>query len=82
MCFEEDKRAQLAQTLGLRVINAIGMVNWKTNYYNDAIPMIRLLHPVTWVWLIVIIIIATFLDGFPRTIKSAREFIREETVWL
>jgi hypothetical protein len=80
--FKEDKASQLSQWPSLRFSNWVGMIRWKEGYDGKANPLVRLLNPVSWIFLIVVFFIVAFLEGFPSSWKGMREFIRDETVWL
>jgi hypothetical protein len=81
MNFEQDKADKLKRQRGLRVMNALGMIAWHEDGYSDAQQKIRLLHPLSWLWLFGVVLGAFILYGLVEVAKEAKALIRDETAW-
>lgn len=79
--FEEDKARTLKRLPFLRFMDSLGMVAWKEDSYHCARQYLRLLHPLSWFWLLVNVLAAIFSGGIPKTVKELPKVIRDETVW-
>lgn len=79
--FQKDKAAKIKRMLGLRIANALGMVGWRSNDYNDAEPKFRLLHPLNWILIPVLTVIAMLCSGVPEAVREVRHFFRLDAVW-
>jgi hypothetical protein len=82
MTFEETKQSKLKRLLGLRIMNALGMVAWREDAYNDAEQRLRLLHPLSWPWIAILALYSIFAQGVPDTLKELKYAIKNETVWF
>jgi hypothetical protein len=82
MTFEEYKRRKLKRMLGLRIMNALGMVAWQEGAYNDAEQRLRLLHPLSWPWITILTLYSIFAQGVPNTLKDLKSTLKNETVWF
>jgi hypothetical protein len=80
--FASDKAAKLKRLPLLRVMNAIGMVAWKEAAYNDAEQKMRLLHPLTWLFIVVSFFVHAFMQGVPSTVEDLRDTIKNDAVWF
>lgn len=78
--FAYYKKKKLKSKPFLRILNMLGMVSWKKDEYGDAIQYLRLCHPLSWVWLFVVLIVSVFSQGIPSTIKELKYVFKEETV--
>lgn len=78
--FEQDKQRKLKRQLGLRFMNAIGMVAWSPSKYGGATQYLRLLHPLTWVWVVVMFIYGVFVQGIPDTCSDILYCLKHEAV--
>jgi len=81
MTFEEHKQRKLDRMLGLRIMNYLGMVAWHETENGDAQQKLRRVHPFTWIWFVVVVIISTFMYGFIEVRDEVRNLIIDETVW-
>lgn len=79
--FNEDKAKKLNRKPVLWVFNAIGMVAWREEY-GLAEQKLRLLHPLSWVWLAIVCVYGIFSQGIPETVKDIRYNLKHETVWI
>lgn len=79
--FEEDKADKLQRLVMLRIINALGLIAWHEDRYGCADQRLRLLHPLSWVWMLLRILVALVLVGVPETVREVKHAIREDTVW-
>lgn len=79
--FEEDKRGKLARLKVLRFMNAIGMIAWREDRYGCAQQCLRMLHPLSWVWLFVYVCFAVVMHGAIEVFKELKRTWKEETVW-
>lgn len=82
MTYEETKQRKLKRLLGLRIANAIGMVAWRDDSYGEAKQMLRLIHPLTWVWIVIMVIYGTVSQGVPATVRDIRYSLQHDCVWF
>jgi hypothetical protein len=80
--FASDKAAKLKRMPLLRVMNALGMVAWRESVYNDAEQELRRIHPLTWVYCLLIFFVGVFMQGFPATVEDLKDSIKNDTVWF
>jgi hypothetical protein len=78
--FAEDKADKLNRLLGLRIMNALGMVAWREDRYGCAEQRIRMLHPLSWPWVIALILFAVVMHGVIEVAKEIKR-LPEEMVW-
>ena len=80
--FKDYKAEKLKRMLGLRIMNMLGMVAWREDTYGDAKQYLRLLHPLTWIWIILATIFGILAQGIPSTIDDLRATWKEDTlIW-
>ena len=79
--FEQSKDKKLKRLIGLRVMNAIGMIAWRNDSYGEAAQYLRLVHPVTWVWMLIMILYSVLAQGIPSTIADITYTVQKESVW-
>lgn len=79
--FEQSKDKKLKRLIGLRVMNAIGMIAWRNDSYGEAAQYLRLVHPVTWVWMLIMILYSVLAQGIPSTIADIAYTVQKESVW-
>jgi len=82
MTYEETKRRKLNRKPVLRIFNALGMISWRKNSYNEATQHLRMTHPLSWVWVAVMIVIGVFSQGIPETYRDIRDIWLREMVWF
>ena len=80
MTFEETKQRKLQRLLGLRIMNWLGMVSWIDGGDGEAKQMLRLVHPLTWVWLVSVSTFGIFMQGVPDTVSDVKYAFKHETV--
>lgn len=80
--FEETKRRKLQRMTGLRIMNALGMITWRADEYGEANQRLRLLHPITWLWVVVAFVYGILAQGVPETIRDVRYSLKHDTVWF
>lgn len=78
--FEQDRDAKLKRILGLRIINALGMVAWREDQWGCAQQKLRILHPLSWPWILVLVIAAVVMHGVVEVAKEIKR-LPEELVW-
>lgn len=78
--FEQDRAEKLKRILPLRIMNAIGMIAWREDRYGCAQQYLRMLHPLSWPWVLLRLIAAIFLHGLIEVAKESKN-LREELVW-
>ena len=78
--FEEDRDAKLKRILGLRIINALGMIAWREDQWGCAQQKLRMLHPLSWVWFLVLVLLAVVMHGVVEVAKEIKR-LPEELVW-
>jgi hypothetical protein len=80
--FEETKRRKLKRMLALRIANAIGMIAWRDDGYGEAKQHLRLIHPLTWFWVVSMVVYGFVLQGVPETIKDIGYILKHDCVWF
>lgn len=78
--FEEDKTDKLKRMRGLRIMHAIGMVAWREDRYGYAEQKLRMLHPLSWPWMILMILLAVVMHGVIEVWEEIKR-LPEEMVW-
>ena len=78
--FEQDKAAKLKRILPLRIMNAIGMIAWRGDRYGCAEQKIRILHPLSWPWIIAMILFAVVMHGVIEVWEGIKR-LPEDMVW-
>ena len=78
--FEQDRADKLKRILGLRIINALGMVAWREDQWGCAQQKLRILHPLSWPWILVLVIAAVVMHGVVEVAKEIKR-LPEELVW-
>jgi len=79
--FEESKTAKLKRLPILRIMNGIGMIAWRDDRYGGAEQRLRMLHPLSWPWLIVLVLFAVVMHGVVEVAKELKTLWRDECVW-
>jgi hypothetical protein len=79
--FQETKRHKLHRMLGLRIANVLGMVAWREEN-GEAQQKLRLVHPLTWFWIMLMVVYGIFMQGVPETVSDVRYSLKHDTVWL
>jgi hypothetical protein len=80
--FEKSKRQKLQRLPVLRIMNALGMVAWKEEKYSGADQKLRLVHPLTWAYLLAMIFVSLITQGVPETVKETKCFMKDSAVWF
>lgn len=78
--FEQDRAGKLKRILPLRIMNAIGMIAWREDRYGCAQQKLRMLHPLSWPWVLLMLIAGIFLHGLIEIVKESKN-LRDEMVW-
>lgn len=78
--FEEDKAGKLKRLRGLRIMHAIGMVAWREDRYGCAEQKLRMLHPLSWPWMILVILLAVVMHGVIEVWEESKR-LHDEMVW-
>ena len=78
--FEEDKADKLKRLRGLRIMHAIGMVAWREDRYGYAEQKLRMLHPLSWSWMILVILLAVVMHGVIEVWEESKR-LHDEMVW-
>ena len=78
--FEKDRAAKLKRMRGLRIMNSIGMVAWREDRYGCAKQKLRMLHPLSWPWIITLVLAAVVMHGVVEVAKEIKR-LPEEMVW-
>lgn len=82
MTFRESKRDKLHRLPVLRIMSALGMVAWQSSKYGEADQKLRLVHPLAWVYIVVMSAASLVMEGFPRTVRDVRSFLKNSAVWF
>ena len=78
MDFQESKQGKLNRLPLLRAMHYIGMIRWREDKYGEAIQHLRLLHPLSWIYILPMTIVSVLMQGVPETIRELKQL---ETVW-
>lgn len=79
--FEESKADTLNRLPVLRFMNVIGMIAWREDRYGGAKQWLRMLHPLSWVWLIVMVLFASVMHGVVEVWEEVKTLWRDKCVW-
>lgn len=79
--FEEDRDEKLKRILGLRIINALGMIAWREDQWGCAQQKLRMLHPLSWVWMFVLVLLAVVMHGVVEVAKEIKRLPEEMVLW-
>ena len=82
MIYEETKRRKLKLQPTLRIMNTIGMIAWRNDGYGEAEQRLRLIHPLSWLWIVIMLLVSLFSQGVPDTLKDLKYNLENETVWI
>ena len=80
--FQETKQKKLKRILMLRIMNTLGMIAWREDSFGEAQQKIRMIHPLAWVWLVIMVLYGILYMGIPQTFRELRGIFKEEVVWL
>lgn len=80
--FEQDRADKLKRKPVLRIFSILGMVAWRDDNYGGAKQMLRLTHPLTWVWVAIMVVYGVLGQGIPETIKDIKLTMKLDTVWF
>lgn len=78
--FEQDRAAKLKRIMPLRIMNTLGMIAWREDRYGCADQRLRILHPLTWPYVLVVLVVAVVAHGVIEVVKEAKN-LRDELVW-
>ena len=78
--FEQDRAAKLKRMRGLRIMNLIGMVAWREDRYGCAAQKLRMLHPLSWPWVIALVLFAVVMHGVIEVWEEIKR-LPEDMVW-
>ena len=78
--FEKDRAAKLKRIRALRIMNAIGMIAWREDRYGCAEQRLRMLHPLSWPWVIALVLFAVGMHGVLEVWKEIKR-LPEDMVW-
>ncbi len=79
--FAEDKADNLNRLLGLRIMNALGMIAWQADGYGGASQKLRMLHPLSWPWTMAVVLFAVVAHGVIEVWKELKTLWRDQCVW-
>ena len=78
--FELSKADTLKRMPMLRIMNAIGMIAWREDRYGGAEQRLRMLHPLSWPWVIAMVLFAVVMHGVIEVWEEIKR-LPEEMVW-
>lgn len=78
--FEKDRAAKLKRMPMLRIMNAIGMIAWREDRYGGAEQRLRMLHPLSWPWVIALVLFAVVMHGVIEVWEEIKR-LPEDMVW-
>lgn len=80
--YEETKQRKLKRMLGLRIMNVLGMISWQDDGYGEAKQHLRLIHPLSWVWIVMATAYGIVAQGVPDTVRDMRYSLEHDCVWF
>jgi hypothetical protein len=80
--FATEKAKKLKRMPLLRVLNALGLFAWKETEHDYAEQKLRLLHPLSWLYIIAVFFVAAFKEGVPEVIRELKQSVKHNTVWF
>jgi len=78
--FEKDRAAKLKRMPMLRIMNYIGMIAWRGDRYGGAEQRLRMLHPLSWPWVIALVLFAVVMHGVVEVWEEIKR-LPEDMVW-
>ena len=78
--FEKDRAAKLKRMPMLRIMNAIGMIAWREDRYGGAEQRLRMLHSLSWPWVIALVLFAVVMHGVIEVWEEIKR-LPEDMVW-
>ena len=78
--FKQDRDEKLKRIVPLRIMNALGMIAWQEDQWGCAEQKLRILHPLSWPWILVLVIAAVVMHGVVEVAKEIKR-LPEEMVW-
>lgn len=78
--FELAKADKLKRMRGLRIMNALGMIAWRGDVYGCAAQKLRMLHPLSWPWVIALVLFAVVMHGVIEVWEEIKR-LPEDMVW-
>lgn len=79
--FEQSKAEKLKRILPLRIFNALGMIAWGEDRYGDAYQKLRMLHPLSWLWLVIMLLLSVVMHGVIEVWGEMKYVWRNDCVW-
>jgi hypothetical protein len=79
--FEESKADTLNRLWALRIMNALGMIAWRDDRYGGAEQRLRMIHPLSWPWLTLMVIVALVMHGVVEVWAELKTLWRDQCVW-
>jgi hypothetical protein len=80
--FHQTKKDKMDRMPLLRVFNLLGIISWVEDRWGEADQKIRLVHPLSWIWIIVVFLYGVVASGVPSAIEDIKTCLKEETVWF
>ena len=81
MVDKELKKQKLKRLPVLRIMNWLGMVAWSSDEYDEAKQNLRLIHPLTWLWVVIAFAYGVLYQGVPQTLHDISDSLKNETLW-
>ena len=78
--FEEYKRDKLNRLKILRIMWLIGMVAWRENRYGEAEQKLRMVHPLSWAWLLVWVCFVVVMHGAIEVSQEIKRTLKDDMV--
>jgi hypothetical protein len=75
---DTSKQYKLDHLPLLRLMHYMGMIGWREDKYGEAIQHLRLLHPLSWIYALLLTILSIYVQGIPETIRELKQI---KTVW-
>lgn len=78
--FEQDKANKLERLHFLRFLNMLGAIAWREDKYGGAEQLLRLLHPVTVIYLLITVLVAAIMYGVIEVSRELKRTFKEDCV--
>jgi len=79
--FELSKADTLKRMPMLRIMNAIGMIAWREDRYGGAEQRLRMLHPLSWPWVIALVLFAVVMHGVIEVWEEIKRLPEDMVCW-
>jgi hypothetical protein len=80
--FQQTKKAKMDRMPLLRIFTLLGIITWVEGRGQEAKQKIRLINPLSWVWILAVFLYRIVASGVPSAIRDIKTCFEEESVWF